>query len=144
VCIQFPKRPGSGSFRRPRSQWRLSRWGDPVYLANEDRRFLVKSEQSLDPAIYEPGVLVTLAVVVLGEETLLLGEQEHAYPVFMLNEIHPWKSPFRYGIHRVNGPDYPYYVGQRGYSNRNPYDSGYSIYPYTQYWYNSSGYQPRY
>jgi starvation-inducible outer membrane lipoprotein len=49
-------------------EWHLNRWGEPTYLADEGRRFLVKSKQSLDPAIYEPGVLVTLAGVVLGEE----------------------------------------------------------------------------
>lgn len=124
-------------------EWRLSRWGEPAYLGDEVRRFLVKSKQSLDPTIYEPGVLVTLAGVVLGQETRLLDQHEYTYPVFELNEIYPWESPFRYGIHRVYGPDYPYYVGRRGHSNRNPYDSSYSIYPYTQYWYSPAVYQSR-
>ena len=124
-------------------EWRLNRWGEPAYLGDDVRRFLVKSKQSLDPTIYEPGVLVTLAGVVLGQETRLLDEHDYTYPVFELNEIYPWESPFRYGIHRVYGPDYPYYVGRRGDSNRNPYDSSYSIYPYTQYWYSPSVYQSR-
>jgi outer membrane lipoprotein len=125
-------------------KWHLNRFGEPTYLEEEGRRFLVKSKQSLDPAIYEPGVLVTLAGTVLGEETRLLDEHEYVYPVFEVNEIHPWNSPFRYGIHRVHTPDYPYYVGQRGYANRNPYDPGYSVYPYTQYWYGPAVYQSRY
>ncbi len=125
-------------------EWRLSRWGEPTYLAENDRRFLLKSNQALDPTVYEPGVLVTLAGVVLGEETRLLGEHEFTYPVFELNEIHPWESPFRYGIHRVHTPDYPYYVGQRENLNRNPYDPGYSVYPYTQFWYSPVVYQSRY
>ena len=58
-------------------EWRLSRWGEPAYLGDEVRRFLVKSKQSLDPTIYEPGVLVTLAGVVLGQETRLLDEHEY-------------------------------------------------------------------
>lgn len=115
-------------------EWRLNRWGEPIYLKDEGRRFLVKSNSFLDPTIYELGVLVTLAGVVLGYETRLLGEHEYNYPVFDLTEIHLWESPFRYGIHRNINPAYPYYVGGDEYSNRNPYDPGYSVYPYTQYW----------
>jgi outer membrane lipoprotein len=115
-------------------QWRLNHWGEPTSLNDEEHLFLVRSEESLDPSIFEPGVLVTLAGVVLGEETRLLGDNEYVYPVLELNEIHPWESPFRYGIHRYPGPDYPHYVGGDG-ANRNPYDPGYSVYPYTQHWY---------
>jgi outer membrane lipoprotein len=122
-------------------EWHLNRWGEPTYLGDEGLRFLVKSKQSLDPDIYEPGVLVTLAGVVLGEEGRPLGEHEYAYPVFELNEIHPWSSPFRYGIHLYPSQDYPHYVGGDKYPNRNPYDPGYSVYPYTQHWYRTSGYK---
>lgn len=115
-------------------QWRLNRWGEPTSLSNEEHLFLVRSEQAFDPTIFEPGVLVTLAGVVRGQETRLAGDNEYAYPVLELKEIHPWKSPFRYGIHRYPGPDYPHYVGGDG-ANRNPYDPGYSVYPYTQHWY---------
>ncbi len=115
-------------------QWRLNRWGEPTSLSNEEHLFLARSEQAFDPTIFEPGVLVTLAGVVRGQETRLAGDSEYTYPVLELNEIHPWKSPFRYGIHRYPGPDYPHYVGGDG-ANRNPYDPGYSVYPYTQHWY---------
>lgn len=115
-------------------EWHLNRWGEPTYLDDSGRRFLVKAEDGLDPTIYEPGTLVTLAGVVQGQERRLLGEQEYAYPVFDLTEIHLWKSPFRYGIHHYD-PAYPHYVGSEDDIDRHPYDPGYSIYPYTPYWY---------
>jgi outer membrane lipoprotein len=62
-------------------EWRLNRWGEPAYLGDEVRRFLVKSKQSLDPTIYEPGVLVTLAGVVLGQETRLLDSLGESVPL---------------------------------------------------------------
>lgn len=116
-------------------RWHLNQLGEPTYLEEEGSRFLVQTQQNLDPKVYEPGVLVTLAGVVAGQKDRLLGEHEYTYPVFTLKEIHPWESPFRYGIHRYPGPDYPYYIGGDKHSNRNPYDPGYSIYPYTQFWY---------
>lgn len=121
-------------------EWQLSRWGEPTYLDDAGRRFLIKASEVLDPTIYEPGTLVTLAGVVLGQETRLLGEHEYGYPVFDLTEIHLWESPFRYGIHRNIDPADPHYVGADDDSRRNPYDPGYSVYPYTQYWYRNTGY----
>ena len=120
-------------------EWQLNRWGEPLYLDNTGRRFLMKTPERLDAEIYEPGTLVTLAGIVLGHETRLLEEHDYDYPVFYLAEIHLWKSPFRYGIHRNIDPAYPYYVGKGGDSRSNPYDTGYSVYPYTQYWYRNSG-----
>lgn len=116
-------------------QWRLNRWGEPTSMTEDENRFLLKTERALDPAIFEPGVLVTLAGVVLGQETRLLDEHAYSYPVLKLSEIHAWQSPFRYGIHRYPGPDYPHYVGDDGQTFQNPYDPGYSVYPYTQHWY---------
>ena len=121
-------------------EWRLNRWGEPIYLDNAGRRFLVKTSELLDPAIYEPGTLVTLAGVVLGLETRLSGQHEYDYPVFDMTEIHLWDIPFRYGIHSNSDPSYPYYVGEDDYPHSHPYDSGYKPYPYTQYWYRNAGY----
>jgi outer membrane lipoprotein len=115
-------------------QWRLNRWGEPTSPSNAENLFLIRSKQPLDAATYEPGVLVTLAGVVIGQETRLVGDNEYTYPVLQLSEGHPWESPFRYGIHRYPEPDYPHYVGGDR-ANRNPYDPGYSAYPYTQHWY---------
>ena len=121
-------------------EWRLSRWGEPSYLDDSGRRFLVKTSELLDPAIYETGTLVTLAGVVLGHEARLSGEHEYDYPVFGLTEIHLWQIPFRYGIHNNLDPSYPYYISEDDDPYRHPYDPGYNPYPYTQYWYRNSSY----
>lgn len=115
--------------------WRLSFWGEPLYLEDTGRRFLVRTSELLDPTLYAPGTLVTLAGVVLGSETKPLGEHDYNYPVLNMTEIHLWESPFRYGIHLHPDPAYPYHVGGQEDDVRNPYDPGYSMYPYTPYWY---------
>lgn len=116
-------------------EWRLTPWGEPLALHEAGRRFLVRSAQQLDPGRYQPGRLVTLTGVVLGSETRLRGEHPHNYPLFALEEIHLWRSPFRYGIHPHPDPQFPYYVGPEDYDRSHPYDPGYSAYPYTPYWY---------
>ncbi len=49
----------------------LNPWGEPLYLDNSGRRFLIKTTEQLDPTLYEPGTLVTMAGNVLGHETRL-------------------------------------------------------------------------
>lgn len=116
-------------------EWQQNSWGEPTYLDDSGRRFLVKSALPLDPAAFEPGVLVTLAGVVIGQKTRPLEEHDYNYPVFELEEIHLWESPFRYGIHRNVDPGTPFYVGQDDNPDRHPYDPSYSTYPYTPYTY---------
>lgn len=116
-------------------EWRLNQWGEPIYVEDAGRRFLVRSPEMLDPKAYEKGTLVTLSGIILGQETRLLDENEYNYPVLDLTEIHLWESPFRYGIHRHPYPAYPVYVGSDEDLDRQPYDPGYSVYPYTPYWY---------
>jgi len=119
-------------------QWQLNRWGEPSYLDDTGHRFLVKTPKTLDPMIYEPGVLITLSGVVFGQETQGLGENGFDYPVLNMTEIHLWESPFRYGIHSNPDKSYPYFVDQNDDPHRHPYDTRYNPYPYTQYWYRNS------
>ncbi len=116
-------------------EWQINRWGEPTYLDDSGLRYLVKSREPLDPTLYEPGILVTLAGIVHGQEERTVDNQEYNYPVLDLVEIHLWKSPFRYGIHHYD-PAHPHYVGSEDdIYDRHPYDPGYSSYPYTPYWY---------
>ena len=116
-------------------EWRLARWGEPLYPDDAGRSFLVKTPQRLDPATCEPGTLVTLTGTVLGQEARSTGEQDDSVAVFALTELHLWDIPFRYGIHSNASPHDPSYAGQDDDSRRSPYDPGYNPYPYTQYWY---------
>ena len=119
--------------------WRVNRLGEPLYPEETDRRLLVRSPVALDPVTYEPGVLVTFAGRVQGEEAKIRQEQEIRYPLLELIEIHAWDSPFRYGIHRHLDPAEPQYIGNDDQIDRQPYDPSYSVYPYTPYSYR----QPR-
>lgn len=121
-------------------EWQLNRWGEPLYLLDAGRLFLVKTSERLDPEIYQAGTLVTLSGVVLGSEIRLSGQHEYSYPVFALTEIHLWDLPFRYGIHNTPDPAYPYYVDQSDDPHRHPYDTRYNPYPYTQFWYRNYRY----
>ena len=65
-------------------EWELNRWGEPLYLDDQARRFLVKSKQELNPESYEPGMLMTMAGRFLGNETRRHGEHDYSFPVFDL------------------------------------------------------------
>lgn len=119
-------------------QWQINALGEPTHLEDDARRFLLRTEQWLDPTIYEPGVLITLAGTVLGEERRSLEQHEDRYPLIGLIEIHLWESPYRYGIYRNLDPGYPNSVQNSEALQRNPYDPGYIDYPYTQFWYRNT------
>ncbi len=67
-------------------------------------RFLVRSAQFIDPAIFPPGTLITVAGRLQGSESRLIGEMSYAYPVIDILEIKKWPpnsdpSPrFHFGI----------------------------------------------
>ncbi|WP_028574834.1 Slp family lipoprotein [Desulfonatronovibrio hydrogenovorans] len=54
-------------------------------------RFLVFFPGFLDPSVYAPGRLVTVAGQVEGKEVRPLGEMEYVYPVIMAVEHHLWQ-----------------------------------------------------
>ena len=67
-------------------------------------RFLVRSAQFVDPAIFPQGTLITVVGRVQGSESRLIGEMPYTYPVIDLIEIKKWlpnsePSPrFHFGI----------------------------------------------
>jgi outer membrane lipoprotein len=80
-------------------------------------RFIARSPEFLDPAIYKKGRTITLAGEIVGKETKPLGKIEYDYPVVQIKQLHLWKQPYY-------GPYYYYYWG----------------WPYYGYW----GYAPYY
>lgn len=67
-------------------------------------RFLVRSQQFLDPAVYPQGTLITVVGPVKGAETRPIGQMDYRYPVMDVIEIKKWQpstdsSPrFHFGI----------------------------------------------
>lgn len=50
-------------------------------------RFLIRSDQFMDPVIYPPGSLITVVGRLQGAENRLIGEMDYQYPVIDVVEI---------------------------------------------------------
>ena len=66
-------------------------------------RFLVRTDQFLDPAIYARGLMITVAGRVQGGATGAIGQMTYSYPVIRPVEIKKWPprpygSRFHFGI----------------------------------------------
>lgn len=53
-------------------------------------RFLVRTDQFLDPAIYSTGSLITVVGNVTGSTVMPIGEMDYRYPVIQPVEIKKW------------------------------------------------------
>jgi outer membrane lipoprotein len=79
--------------------------GEITDTAKSGGRFIARSAEFLEPAVYRPGLLVTVVGEVRGKIKILLGDVVYTYPVLAIREIHLWKpeelpSParFHFGI----------------------------------------------
>jgi len=71
-------------------QMPLDKKSRPVNLDQSKGRFLVRSEQFLDPAIYQKGVLLSTVGVVKGSQTHAIGGFNYVYPLLEPIEIKLW------------------------------------------------------
>jgi outer membrane lipoprotein len=76
--------------------------GQPLNTDATDGRFLVFSEQFLDPAVYQRGRAISVVAEVAGKKVLPLGDIEYRYPLLNAREMHlwdPYTGPrFHFGI----------------------------------------------
>ena len=72
---------------------RLRRDSIPEWSDRSDGRFLVRSTQFLDPAVYAPGRQVTVLGTVTGSEERKLGELAYRYPILAAERIVLWPRP---------------------------------------------------
>jgi len=79
-------------------------------------RFIARSPDFLDPAIYRRGRKITLAGAVAGIVKRPLGKTEYAYPVVTIKELHLWPTD-----HPVYPPPYYGWVDQWEGANYWPY-----------------------
>ena len=93
----------------------LNYHGIPESAELSQGRFIAKSPQFLDPALYKKGKRLTVAGEVIGKETRPLGQTEYTYPVVMAKEIHIWRST-QYT---------PYYIDPYGWGWYGPYSGFY-------------------
>ena len=64
----------------------------PVDNDNSQGRFLVRSDQFLDPAIYPQGTLITVVGHLKGSESRNIGDMPYRYPVIDVLEIKKWPA----------------------------------------------------
>jgi len=69
----------------------LSGEGEPGAAIASRGRFIAKSPQFLDPAIFRTGERITVAGQVVGSETKPLGGIQYAYPVLSVREFYLWE-----------------------------------------------------
>lgn len=110
-----------------------SGWGDePLYPDEAGGRFLAVADRFLDPALYQPGQLVTIAATAVGSENRTVEGVGYTYPLLRIVEIYVWPGPLRYQTRPapIYGPVYPAY-DPAWYRRENPYDPGYNPFPYS-------------
>ena len=62
----------------------------PRIEGQSEGRFLIRSEQLLDPAVYTEGTVITVVGKVVGSEARKVGEYKYDYPVLEPIEIKLW------------------------------------------------------
>jgi outer membrane lipoprotein len=83
-------------------------------------RFIAKSSEFLDPAVYKRGKKITVAGEIAGKEIKPLGKTEYAYPVVMVRQLHLWRGVHYGGYYPYWGG--PYYGPPYDYWGYSPYD----------------------
>ncbi len=71
-------------------QLALGRSGRPANLDQSEGRFLVRSEQFLDPATYQKGMLLTVVGILKGSRIRAIGSLDYVYPIVEAIEIKLW------------------------------------------------------
>lgn len=66
--------------------------GKPQIEGASPGRFMAKIDGFLDPVIYSPGRLVTVAGTIVGSESRKIGRYSYRYPVVAVEDYHLWPS----------------------------------------------------
>ncbi|MFW6162195.1 MAG: Slp family lipoprotein [Planctomycetota bacterium] len=73
----------------------LNALGEPSDARESRGRFILRTPDFLDPAVYKESREVTAAGDVVGAERKPLGQTQYTYPVVRIRELHLWE-PDRY------------------------------------------------
>ncbi len=100
----------------------LSYLGEPGTAQSSRGRFIAKSPDFLDPAVYKAEREVTLAGEVIGAQQRELDKTSYTYPVVRIRELYLWEpyyyqpypdmywhDPFWGPYYLAPGPPYPFY-----------------------------------
>lgn len=64
--------------------------GEPRGVLTSEGRFLILTDQSLDPYLFRSGRRITVAGEILGVKIKPLGEMDYRYPLLASKQIHLW------------------------------------------------------
>ncbi|MGF1613713.1 MAG: Slp family lipoprotein, partial [Gammaproteobacteria bacterium] len=78
----------------------LNRYGMPEIRDRSPGRFMIRTAQFLDPAIYAPGRLVTVAGTLTGGREGSIGAYIYHFPVVRPINLHLWSYEAVHGRHR--------------------------------------------
>lgn len=108
-------------------QFPLNSFARPDRNRKSEGRFLARTTDFLDPYIYKPGTLLTVAGKISSQETVTIDKKTMTVPVVTIDEIYRWqpqqyyRDPYWYD---------PYYYGRFGYGDPR----------WRSYWYYGPGY----
>jgi outer membrane lipoprotein len=105
----------------------LGRYGRPDLDEPQQGRFVIKSQEFLDPAVYKKDTAITIAGVLEGDTERTIGNKTLRIPLVAAKQIHLWQQQ------EYN----PYYGGYGGYGG---FGFGSGFYPYGGFY----GYSPYY
>ena len=81
--------------------------GQPRHTDKSAGRFLARVQGFLDPAIFAPKRLVTIAGTLDGNSTRSIGEHPYTYPLVQVEHIYLWPIPSR-NVHQYYRSPYWY------------------------------------
>jgi len=67
--------------------------GRPIANSQSSGRFIASFQGFIDPAVYTPGRLLTIAGTIQGETTRTIGEYSYLFPVVAITASHLWEPP---------------------------------------------------
>lgn len=106
----------------------LNNYGRPRLDKPFQGRFIIKSPEFLDPAVYVKNTEITVAGKLSGDEVRLIGKKELRLPVVSAGVIHLWPNEPRNECYGVGG--YGAGFGYSPYFGYNPYYWGGYYRPY--------------
>jgi len=109
----------------------LNSYGRPQLDKPNEGRFLIKSPEFLDPAVYKKDIEITAAGMLKGDIDRAVGNKSLRLPIIAAKVIHLWPAYvsgnyYGYGGYGSFGYGYPYY----GYYGYYPYYRGGYFWPY--------------
>jgi len=72
----------------------LDQWERPESTKLSQGRFIIKSSDFLDPAVYRTGAKITIAGELTGLEAQNVGKKRYSFPVVTLRDVYFWRPQF--------------------------------------------------